>query len=283
MNIFSQLEHMTNLTDNEKLVVQYLRNNPEKFVSMSASDIAKACYVSTSTVYRLCRKLDLSGFSELKVQVSASLHEFLQTKEHFDFNYPVKQNQTQYQIIHQLKEVYDQTVISSVNLIDIDQLRLIVHHMKKSQAIDIYTSAGSLFFAQNFQFQIQEIGIDVFVPTEEYQQRLRASCSNANHFAILISFGGRNLLIKKLIHILKKTKTPILIICGAQQNPYEKYADYCLYMSPYENHYNKISSFSTRLTLLFILDCIYTCYFELDYDENVKKKLNYYEQLRKAG
>jgi len=283
MNIFSQLEHITNLTDNEKMIVEYLKKNPEEFITMSASEIAKICFVSTSTIYRLCQKLELSGLSELKVQISASLHHYLQKRDGFDFDYPVKENQSQYQIVHQLKEVYDQTIISSLNLIDIDQLRLITHQMKKSKAIDIYASSGSLFFAQNFQFQMQEIGIDVHVPTEEYQQRLRASCSNSQHLAILISFGGRNLLIKKIISILKETKTPILLICGAKQNPYEKYANYHLYMSPYENHYNKISSFSTRLTLLYILDCLYTCYFELDYHENVKKKLNYYEHIRKVG
>ena len=53
-------------------------------------------------------------------------------------------------------------------------------------------------------------------------------------------------------------------------------------MNPYENHYRKISSFSTRLTLLYILDCLYTCYFELDYENNIKNKIEYYESMRKG-
>lgn len=282
MNIFSKLEQFNDFTDNEKQVVQYIKTNPEDFVKSSAKEIANHSFVSVSTIYRLCDKLELSGLSELKVQVSGSLHDYLRKQEDFDYDYPVKQNQTQYQIIHQLQKVYDQTIISTLQLIDIDQLRLIVHHMKKAKSIDVYASAGNIYFAQNFQFQMQEIGVTIHVPEEEYLQRLCAANGDETHLAIVISFGGRGLLVEHLIHSLRERKTPIVLICGAKQNKYEKYTDYQLYMNPYENHYHKISSFSTRLTLLYILDCIYTCYFELDYDENVKKKLDNYEYMHKG-
>lgn len=282
MNIFSQLEQMNDFTDNEKLIIEYMKTKPEEFVQMSAKQISQKCYVSLSTIYRLCDKLGFSGLSELKVQVSRSLHEYLQKQDDFDYNYPIKQNQTQYQMIHQLKKVYDQTIISTLNLMDVEQLNLIVQHMKKSKSIDLYASAGNIYFAQNFQFQMQEIGVTINVPEEEYLQRLLAASSDSSHFAIIISFGGRGVLVERLIHILKRKKTPIVLICGAGQNPYEKYANYHLYMNPYENHYHKISSFSTRLTLLYILDCIYTCYFELDYENNIQKKLNYYQYMKKG-
>ena len=36
----------------------------------------------------------------------------------------------------------------------------------------------------------------------------------------------------------------------------------------------------TRLSLLYILDVLYTCYFELDYDYFLQKKLEYYQVIR---
>lgn len=282
MNIFSHLEQIDDFTDNEKIVVHYLKENPEEFVTLSAAEISKKCYVSISTIYRLCDKLGLSGLSELKVQLSKSLHHYLQRKNDFDYNYPIKRNQTQYEIVHQLKDVYDQTVLSTLNLMDMDQLRQIVHHMKQATNIDVYASAGNICFAKNFQFQMQEIGVTIHVPEEEYLQRLCAASSDTTHLAIVISFGGRGLLVEELIRILKERNTPMVLICGANQNKYETLANYHLYMNPSENHYNKISSFSTRLTLLYLLDCIYTCYFELDYDHHIKKKLEYYKHITKG-
>ncbi|EHJ00803.1 transcriptional regulator, RpiR family [Clostridium sp. DL-VIII] len=279
MNIFSKLNKLTNLTENEKTLVNYMMDNPEIFVKMSALEISDACFISTSTIYRLCQKLDLSGLSELKVQISMSINEYLKENNPIDYNYPFKQNETQYQIVLKLKELYEQTLVSSLNLIDLEQLRLISNVLKKAQHIDFYTSAGNLYFAENFKFQMQEIGTFINVPLEEYHQRLTASTSDKEHIAIIVSFEARGVIIKEIADILKKNKTPIILISSTNENPLTKYANYHLYLSSNENHFNKISSFSTRLSLLYVLDCIYTCYFKFDYDQNVKYKLDTYKKL----
>ena len=281
MNIFSKIEHLKELTTNEKVLIEFIKSKPEEFINMSSNQICKECYVSTSSIYRLCHKLNCSGLSELKVQISASLAHYIQEDKEFDYDYPIKPYQTQYQITHKLKDVYEQTILATLNHIDLEQLRKAVGHMKKAKYIDIYTSAGNIYFAQNFQFQMQEIGVNVNVPVEEYYQRLMSTYSDPSHLAIVISFGGRGLMIEKIIRALKKNKTPILIIT-APNSPIEKQGDYVLYMSPYENHYKKISSFATRLTLLYILDSLYTCYFELDYNKNIENKLEHYKLMREA-
>lgn len=279
MNIFTKLNKLTDLTENEKTVANYMQNYPENFIKMTAHEISKACFISVSTIYRLCQKLDLSGLSELKVQISLSINEYLKENSSIDYNYPFKQNETQNQIVLKMKELYEQTLLSSLNLIDLDQLRIISEVLKKAQYIDIYTSAGNLYFAENFKFQMQELGVFINVPTEEYHQRLTASTSDKNHVAIIISFEGRGLIFERIPEILKGNKTPIILISSTNENPVSKYANYNLYLSSNENHFNKISSFSTRLSLLYILDCIYTCYFKLDYDKNTEYKLNSYKKL----
>jgi len=89
MNIFSKLNKLTNLTENEKTLLKYMQDNPENFVKMSAAEISEVCFISTSTIYRLCQKVDLSGLSELKVQVSSSINEYLKEKTLIDYNYPL--------------------------------------------------------------------------------------------------------------------------------------------------------------------------------------------------
>lgn len=281
MNIFNKLDQIIDLTDNEKVLVVYMKQHTDDFMKYNATQIAEKCYVSISTIYRLCHKLGITGLSDLKLQVSASIEDYLKESEDFDYNYPIKQNETQYQIAHKLKDVYKQTVTSTLNLLDLEQLRLSASLLKKAQMIDIYTSAGNIFFAENFKFQMQEIGVLVNVPIEDYQQNLSAVSSDKNHVAIVISFGGRGTSSEHIAHMLKKNKTPMILITSTLENPLEKYAQHILYMSSYEDHYNKISSFATRLSLLYLLDCLYTCYFRLDYQNNIDKKLYYYETMTK--
>ena len=279
MNIFIQLQNKQLLSHNEQIIAKYILKHPHEVLNMNSSQLAKTCFVSTATIYRLCDKLNLSGFSELKVKISSSLQNYLKSDDDFDFNFPVKEYQTHYEIIEKIQEDYNQTLILTAHLFDLDQIRYVVHALKKAKVIDIYTSAGNVFFAENFKFQMQEIGVPVNVPIEEYQQRLLAASSDNSHIAIIISFEGRGVLTGVLPQILQENKTPIILISSPTYQIKNIKPDYQLYLSPKENHYKKISSFSTRLSLLYVLDVIYASYFELDYKENIEKKLKYYEKI----
>lgn len=279
MNLFINLKENKDLSKNERILANYILKHPEDVLKMSSKDLGKVCFVSTATVYRLCDKLGLSGFSDLKIKITSSLDDYRKSNENFNFDFPVNQFQTHYEIIQKIKEDYEQTLNLTANLFSLDQLRLIASAMKKAPIIDVYTSAGNINFALNFQFQMQEIGIQVNVPVDEYQQRLIAASSNENHLAIIITFGGRGILSDILPRILHKVKTPIVLISSYDYTFKDFDPDYQLYISSYENHYKKISSFSTRLSILYILDVLYTCYFKLDYQENIEKKLAYYNNI----
>lgn len=280
ISIFAKIKNKKDLSHNEQLIANYILKHPEEILKMNSKQLSKACFVSPATIYRLCDKLDLSGFSQLKVEISSSIDEYLKIDQNFDFNFPVKQYQTHFEIIKRLQEDYQQTLVSTANLFDLDQIRLIVNAMKKAEYIDIYTSSGNVYFALNFQFQMQEIGVPIQVPVEEYSQRLLAASSDEKHLAIILTFGGRGMLMENLPKILNRQKTPMVLISSPEYAFKDIESDYHLHISPFENHYNKISSFSTRLSILYIFDVLYTCYFELDYENNLAKKLAYYQTIR---
>lgn len=278
INIFTALKGYKNFSTTEQTIANFILEHPYEVLQMSTQQLSSACYTSNASIYRLCEKMNLNGFSDLKVRMSNCVEDYVKNNTDFDFNFPIKQHQTQYEIIQKLKEDYEQTISSTTGLFDLDEVRHVAAAISKAKHIEIYTSAGNIYFAENFKFQMKEIGIEVEVPIEEYQQRLYASSSDETHLAIIISFGGRGLLVEKIAKILKENNTPILLI-SSSESKINIEAQYHLYISSHENHYNKISSFSTRLSILFILDVIYTAYFELDYDNNIQKKIKYYSQI----
>ena len=176
------------------------------------------CAVSQATVYRLCDKLGISGFSELKIKISAYMDDYLKNNQEFDFDFPIKQFQTHYEIIGKIKEDYQKTINITADMFNLDELRLVITEMKKAKQVDIYTSAGNIYFALNFKFQMQEIGVNVNVPIDEYQQRLLAASGDNNHFAIIISFQGRGILSNILPKILKEKQTKMLLISAYGYN-----------------------------------------------------------------
>lgn len=88
-----------------------------------------------------------------------------------------------------------------------------------------------------------------------------ATTSGPDDLAIIISYEGRLINIDLISSYDYKMKNRI--------------PDYHIYMSFYEHKYVKVANFSTRLSLLYILDGLYSCYFEKDYKNNLEKKIEY--------
>jgi DNA-binding MurR/RpiR family transcriptional regulator len=167
MIIFEKLKRLKKLTESEKEIVAYILNQPEEFISLSAKQIARNCYVSVPTIYRLCEKAGVSGLAEMKVQLSRNLSDYLAQNTAFDFDYPIKAKEAHDSIARNITEDYKETVKQTQALLDMSEMHKAVMALANARHISIYTSAGNVYMADNFRFQMQEIGIDVNVPTDE--------------------------------------------------------------------------------------------------------------------
>ena len=283
MNVLKQLQAARGFTEQERAVALTILDDPEAFLRENGKQLARRSYTSQATLYRLCAKLGCAGLADLKMRVSGALESYRQEDGSFNFDFPILPDQTPAEIIRNLREDYAQTVIATQNLFDAAELERCVEALRGARQIDVYTSAGNVPFAMNFRFQMAEIGVPVHVPVEEYEQRLAASASDGEHVAVMISFGGRGLLAGGIIRLLKENGTPVILISSAAGTHLDEFATYHLRLCERENHYLKISSFSTRLSLLYVLDCLYAAYFERNYASNFSHKLALYNGVMVVG
>ncbi len=279
MNILTILKEAEGLTPGESRLADYILKNTKDFIAMPPREIPDRLFISLPTVYRLIHKLGLKGLGEFKLELKAALLNQSELPVE-NINFPIDSYASISEILLRLKAVYAYTIADTLDLADSSTLYQVGALMEASEAIDVYAFAGNIFFADNFRFQMQEIGAVVNVPHEDYMQKLTASNSGPSHLSIVISFGGRGTASELLCRILKDCGSPIVLIASEQNKSLRRYAKYILNMSAYEDHYQKISSFSTRMTLLYILDTLYTVYFCRRYKANVTQKLNAYETIR---
>lgn len=59
-----------NLTVSEKRIADYLREEPERILSLTMMQLARNAKSSEPTVMRVCRQLGYSGYSEMKLSVA---------------------------------------------------------------------------------------------------------------------------------------------------------------------------------------------------------------------
>ena len=61
------------LSDNEKDMIQYIRNHKSDVVDMPINELAKVLLSSKSSVLRLAQKLGYTGYSELKYSLKKDI------------------------------------------------------------------------------------------------------------------------------------------------------------------------------------------------------------------
>ena len=60
-------------TKAEKKVADYILANPRQVLFMSISDLAEACDVGDTSVFRFCKTMNVKGYQEFKMMLSLSM------------------------------------------------------------------------------------------------------------------------------------------------------------------------------------------------------------------
>ncbi|HIU13693.1 MAG TPA: MurR/RpiR family transcriptional regulator [Candidatus Fimiplasma intestinipullorum] len=276
MNILSRLEQYPHFTDVEKEFASYVLEHPHEILDLSVDALAKKSFVSVSTVYRVINKLGLNGLNELKLRINADYESYLSEKKSVDYNYPFHKQNTPHQIMTKMIALYDQTLQSTLNLVDLDSLSKAVSLLEKSQRILIFPSIGNFFIAEGFRQNMMEIGVAVEIVKEKfYQHWISQSCTDRD-LVMLITYACRTAYFVDLVQTLKAKGTKILLISSTFENRISSQADLHLYFASYEDSEEKIASFSSRLSLHYLLDCLYACYFNRNYEKNLDMKIDHY-------
>lgn len=275
MDLFTKIKAMNSFTESEQTFIDFIFNHPYDVIQLNLQQLSKTSYVSISTIYRVMEKLEINGLNQLKLQISESLKNNENLKN-IDYNYPFQKTNTHYQILTQMLELYDQTLKNTINLIDLDVLLHTVQALKKANNIYIFPSIGNYFMAESFQQNMLEIGVKVDVIKEAYYQHWHVQLCDENDIVMLISYAGRTPQIMDIVHDLNKKNIPIILISSTIHTPIDQFAKYHLYFSSYEDSEEKIASFSSRNSLQYLLDCIYACYFNRDYEKNLEYKIKNY-------
>lgn len=275
MDLFTKIKAMNSFTESEQTFIDFIFNHPYDVIQLNLQQLSKTSYVSISTIYRVMEKLEINGLNQLKLQISESLKNNENLKN-IDYNYPFQKTNTHYQILTQMLELYDQTLKNTINLIDLDVLLHTVQALKKANNIYIFPSIGNYFMAESFQQNMLEIGVKVDVIKEAYYQHWHVQLCDENDIVMLISYAGRTPQIMDIVHDLNKKNIPIILISSTIHTPIDQFAKYHLYFSSYEDSEEKIASFSSRISLQYLLDCIYAFYFNRDYEKNLEYKIKNY-------
>lgn len=274
MSIMTQLEFELDFSSSEKEISKYILDNGEEVLKYSIKQLAKKTYTSPATIVRLCHKLGLEGYGDFKIKYSAELQYDKKQENRTDVNYPFTSDDSSHQIAYKIANLHQESIDDTLNLIDFKQLDKIINAICKANHIFIFGSGNSILAGLDFQHKMMRIGKLVELKLVPGEQVFLSYAAKEDDIAIIISYSGETADIIDIAKILKKKKITTIGITSIGDNQLSKYCNYILNTGSREKIFSKIAPFSSKTSMHYLLDIIFSCIFKQDYHNNINQKIS---------
>lgn len=282
--IIQKLSDPTLFSNTEHDIAVYIQNNRISVCKMSIHEVAKETYSSTSTILRLCKKLGFEGFSDFKMALNSEISKTESNATIDNLDFPFQQDDTYENIVDNIYKLYITAITEAIENFDLPTMQAIAKHLFEAVIIDIYGQGSSRASANEFKEKMMRLGKTVCMEAGFTEQIHQAINSDSTHYAIVISHSGNNLETLKIINILKRKRIAMLGITNHKDTYLAKMAQDKIYTEVTEAKtlISKIETFGSNVAVQFILDCLYSFLFHLNYRDNLIHTKSNEDELRKS-
>ncbi len=259
-NIVLQIQSTYNqLTRAERKVADYVLQNKNKVLYMSITDLADACKVGDTSVYRFCRTLGLDGYQQFKMKLSISLSEH-------ELSGKGKKKEEE-SVASRIMESHMNAIRESYLLIEAEEITRLVKMIEESDRVYFFGIGDSLLTAEEARNKFLRITNKVACLTDPHMQSMAASMATERDLIIIISYSGST---KDNIHVAKIAKragAKIAYITHYKKSPLTSYSDVMLLCGGEEAPLEG-GSMSAKMGQLYLIDLLYQEYYADNYEKS---------------
>ncbi len=280
--ILERLKEMKGFTHQEQAVAQYILSQVENIQGMSSDELAKASYTSKATVVRLCKKLGVAGYQELKYELISEMIQNIRVNQLLSQE-PITEKSTYSEILDTLPHLYDKAITDTKLCMDKNVMIRIFNRIQVADRIDIYGSGISYILAQSAAFKFATLGMEC-TAYEGVNGHYLSAAKKQKSVSFVITFTGANRSMIDVARYLKSTTdTYVVGIVGRHNDEIRKWC----------NEYVEIPSRDSLLSLkvvtsftatTYVLDIFFSMYLSRHYEQHVRSSLEMvcHESLRTA-
>lgn len=248
------------MTPVEQSIADFFLSNAEK-MDFSSKNISKRLYVSEAALSRFAKKCGYKGYRELIFSYEKDLES------------EVPKENTEQDVSSFTKKIrgsYASLLNESFNLLKEKQIRKVTAMLDTAKKICVYGMGSSGFVAKEFQLRFMRIGLTVEAFTDSQMMQMNAALADSETLVIGLSLSGRTKEVNHAVRLAKKKGAAVVYLTA---NEHPEVADCCdeLVQTAYMKNLDTGTRISPQITLLVMLDVIYSYYFSSDTYYKVKK------------
>ncbi|MDW2906147.1 MurR/RpiR family transcriptional regulator [Mesomycoplasma ovipneumoniae] len=267
-SVFFDEKIVESLTKTEKIIVKLAQDNPQFFYQSNLKSLANKTQSSITLISNLAKKLSFSSFKEMQFHVyylflnSAQISNKVKNQQKTDKNKL---------IIEQLYKYYHNSLVQTLELVDLEKIQDFARKIIQSKKIFIYGAGSSSIGASELAINLQKLGLNS-VSFRDFHNFLLVSVQSQ---ALKILF-SKSCKTKEINFVLKKfiENNDNFIVITAKKQIDIPNKNLIFYQTLEQK--NRFISISSKINQQFISDVIFFSVANLiseQYEENYKKNL----------
>lgn len=154
--LIKKMKYMYNLTSQEQYIVNYILENPTAIFDLTANELAKLTFTSSSTIVRLCKKLGLKGYPDFQLKLALEYKKD-RTEDKGAANF--SESKSSIYGIDLVPDLYERAFIETRRMVNQDNFLRIVEWIKAAERIDVYGVDINYYIAQQACAKWNEVGL----------------------------------------------------------------------------------------------------------------------------
>lgn len=254
--IYRTRQVMDSFTKSEKVIAMAVTEHPELVINSSITDFSKQINASTASVTRFCKKIGISGYAELRLEL-AKMPSREESESDEDETFDLQSVNGVNEIIPGIIDSTRSSVNILKTLITQEMIEEVVNLIIKSRRILIGGIGASGLVAQDLHQKLSRIGILSHYDTDQDLQKVQLVSFGEKDLVILFSYKGMTPHIKELAKIAKQKKAKVVAITRIGNSSVANLADIVLPVASSESELRKGATIS-RIEQLLIVDILYS-------------------------
>lgn len=251
-------------TKAEKKVADFILQSPRDVLFMSITDLAEACEVGDTSVFRFCKTMNLKGYQEFKMMLSLSLHDGKAGLGQLDGDISLEDSfgEVSQKVlntnVNALKETY--------SLLNEENFNKVIDYLHNAKRICFFGVGASMLTAMKAANKFLRIEPKVYCVQDSHMQAMVASMMAEGEVAVIFSYSGAT---KDTIHVaelVKRSGASIVCVTRFIKSPLTSYSDVTLLCGANEGPLQGGST-SAEISQLFLIDLMYTEYYRRFFDK----------------
>lgn len=265
MSVLIKLRDCESLSPAEAQVRDTILADPRRAMESTVYELAGASFTSPSTVSRLCKRLGISNYANLRLLLAEEVRRLeLIDLDCLDTT-TVDSSDSPAQIIEKLTTISIKAIQETRELIDAQELEHAVALLRAASIVDFYGVGASLLVAMDAESKFMRVGKSSVIHQHYDRQKVQAINSDPSHVALIFSYSGESADMKTISRILKDNGTPIISITKSDKNSVSRMATCRLFVTARES-LRRGGAMASRTSQLYVADLLYTLYIASDWD-----------------